>query len=130
MRKKNNWRKGGKRTQFPKLFIYVKSTYNNTLITLTHHYKKTISWSSAGKVGFKNSKKSLPFAAQCIINKVKGYIRRVAYNKLVKVILKGQGPGREASIRSIRHKGFIITTLQDISPLSYNGCRSPKPRRI
>nr|BBC77460.1 ribosomal protein S11 [Nitzschia sp. PL3-2] len=129
-RKKKNYRRRNHTTKFPKVIIYIHSTFNNTLITVIQYFGKTISWSSAGTSGFKNSKKNIPFAAQCAINNLKYIIKKIAFNRLVKVIIKGQGLGRETSIRSIRNNGFIITSLQDKTPVAYNGCRAPKHRRI
>nr|BBC77671.1 ribosomal protein S11 [Nitzschia sp. NIES-3576] len=125
-----NIRRRGHITRFPKIIVYIHSTFNNTLVTLIRHFGKTISWSSSGKSGFKNSKKKLSFAAQCTIDKLKSIMRKIAFNKLVKVVVKGQGLGRETSIRSIKNNGFLITSLQDRTPIAYNGCRSPKSRRL
>jgi len=107
--------------------IYVVATFNNTLITVTDNSGNTISWSSTGKVGFKGSRKSTPFAATQAITtaidagKAKG-LREAA------VFIKGPGPGRDATLRVLRNVGIKITELQDVTPVPHNGTRAKKPR--
>lgn len=107
--------------------IYVVATFNNTLITVTDSSGNTIAWSSTGKVGFKGSRKSTPFAATQAITtaidtaKTKG-LRSAA------VFIKGPGPGRDAALRVLRSVGIKITELQDVTPVPHNGTRAKKPR--
>lgn len=107
--------------------IYVVATFNNTLITITDNSGNTIAWSSTGKVGFKGSRKSTPYAATQAITtaidaaKLKG-LRTAA------VYIKGPGPGRDATLRVLRSVGIKVTELQDVTPVPHNGTRAKKPR--
>ena len=108
---------------------HVKATFNNTIITITDGIGKTVSWASAGKVGFKGSKKSTPFAAQlagtnCAKEAMDMGLRRV------EVWVKGPGSGREAAIRSLSAAGLEVTLIKDVTPIPHNGCRPPKRRRV
>lgn len=108
---------------------HIKSTFNNTLITLTDEMGNTISWASAGAIGFKGAKKGTPFAAQTAAEKA----ARVAYDqgmKQVEVLVTGPGVGRETAIRALQLTGLEVTLIQDITPLAHNGCRPPKKRRV
>lgn len=109
--------------------VHIKSTFNNTIVTITNSKGETISWASAGSAGFKGARKSTPFAAQTAAEKA----AETALNnglKTVKILVKGQGSGRETAIRAIEGAGFAITSIQDITSVPHNGCRPPKRRRV
>ena len=107
--------------------IYIVATFNNTLITITDLSGNTIAWSSTGKVGFKGSRKSTPFAATQAITaaieagKTKGL-------RSAEVFIKGPGPGRDAALRVLRSVGIRVTEMQDVTPIPHNGARAKKPR--
>ncbi len=108
---------------------HVMSTFNNLIITFTNNSGQTISWSSAGKSGFRGSKKNTPYAAQISV----GDAAKVAYDaglRRVEVFVRGPGSGREAAIRQIASSGIDVTVIKDITPLPHNGCRPPKKRRV
>ncbi len=108
---------------------HIKASFNNTMIALTDIYGNIVSWSSAGKMGFKGSKKSTPFAAQSAGEAA----AKEAFNlgmKKVEVLVKGPGSGREAAIRSLQTGGLEITSIRDVTPIPHNGCRPPKRRRV
>jgi small subunit ribosomal protein S11 len=109
--------------------VYITSSFNNVIITVTDAGGNTISWSSAGKSGFRGSKKNTPYAAQVSAN----YCGKIAYDaglRKVEVFVKGTGAGREAAIRAINALGIEVTMIQDVTPLPHNGCRPPKKRRV
>jgi len=108
---------------------HVKATFNNTVVTITDMAGKTISWGSAGKVGFKGSKKSTPFAAQLAASTAAKEAMDVGLRK-IEVWVKGPGSGREAAIRSLSAAGLEITMIKDVTPIPHNGCRPPKRRRV
>ena len=109
--------------------VHIKSTFNNTIVTITNLTGDTISWASAGSSGFKGARKGTPFAAQTAAENAA--LQATAYGlKGVDVLVKGQGSGRETAIRSIQGAGFEINSIQDITPVSHNGCRPPKRRRV
>jgi small subunit ribosomal protein S11 len=108
---------------------HVKATFNNTTITITDTDGNVVSWASAGKVGFKGSRKSTPFAAQMAAEAT----AREAMNlglKRVEVWVKGPGAGREAAIRSLQAAGLEVAAIKDVTPIPHNGCRPPKRRRV
>ena len=108
---------------------HVFSSFNNVIISLTNNSGQVISWSSAGKMGFRGSKKNTPYAAQVAAQDC----AQVAYDlglRKVKVYVKGPGGGRESAIRSIASKGIEVSEIVDITPLPHNGCRPPKRRRV
>ena len=108
---------------------YIQSTFNNTIVTLTDPQGNTISWGSAGTVGFTGSRKSTAFAAQ---RAGEDPARKGMDNGLrqVEVFVRGPGPGREAAIRAIQGAGILVTTIKDVTPIPHNGCRPPKRRRV
>jgi len=108
---------------------HVKATFNNTIITIADSTGKTISWGSAGKVGFKGSKKSTPFAAQLASSAAAKEAMDMGLRK-IEVWVKGPGSGREAAIRSLSAAGLEITVIKDVTPIPHNGCRPPKRRRV
>ena len=108
---------------------HIKATFNNTIITLTDAQGRAISWGTAGKVGFKGSKKSTPFAAQQAAEAA----AKLAYDngmREVDVEVKGPGPGRESAIRALSIAGLRIRTIRDVTPIPHNGCRPKKRRRV
>ncbi len=108
---------------------HIKATFNNTIVTITDTRGHTISWASAGKVGFKGSKKSTPFAAQLAANSTAKEAMDLGVRK-IEVWVKGPGSGREAAIRSLSAAGLDITAIKDVTPIPHNGCRPPKRRRV
>jgi len=108
---------------------HIKSTFNNTIVTITDQSGNTLSWASAGNVGFKGSRKSTPFAAQLAAEQA---ARRAQEHGLqrVDVFVKGPGSGRETAIRSLAATGLEILGIQDVTPVPHNGCRPPKRRRV
>ncbi|HHW70635.1 MAG TPA: 30S ribosomal protein S11 [Clostridiales bacterium] len=108
---------------------YIHSTFNNTIVTITDMSGNTISWSSAGSLGFKGSRKSTPFAAQMTAEAAaKGAMEHGM--KTVDVYVKGPGAGREAAIRSLQATGLDVNLIKDVTPIPHNGCRPPKRRRV
>ncbi len=110
--------------------IYIKSTNNNTLITITDIKGNTISWASAGTSGFKGARKSTPFAAQTASKMAVQKAMDITNLQKVEIFIKGNGPGRETAIRALQTINLKISSIKDISPIPYNGCRPPKHRRI
>lgn len=108
---------------------HIKASFNNTIITITDIYGNVIAWASSGKVGFKGSRKSTPFAAQQAANDVAKTAVDLGVEK-VAVMVKGPGSGRESAIRSLQAAGLEITAIRDVTPLPHNGCRPRKKRRI
>jgi small subunit ribosomal protein S11 len=108
---------------------HVQSTFNNIIISLTNNTGQVISWSSAGKMGFKGSKKNTPYAAQLAAEQASKEAMDLGLRK-VKVFVKGPGAGRESAIRTIHNTGIEVLEIMDITPLPHNGCRPPKKRRI
>lgn len=107
----------------------IKATFNNVLVTLTDIYGNTISWSSAGRNGFKGSRKNTPYAAQTTAEAA----AKEAYDlglRRVEVRVKGPGSGRESAIRAINTAGIEISAIKDVTPIPHNGCRPPKRRRV
>lgn len=108
---------------------HIRSTFNNTIVTITDEKGNAISWSSAGSLGFKGSRKSTPFAAQLAAESA----AKVAVEngmKTLEVTVKGPGAGREAAIRSLQAAGLDVTAIIDVTPVPHNGCRPPKRRRV
>ena len=108
---------------------YIKSTFNNTVITLTDKYGNTISWASAGVVGFKGSRKNTPFAAAQAAEKAAQDAMSKGLMK-IEVRIKGPGGGRESAVRALQSSGLEITSIMDLTPIPHNGCRPPKKRRV
>lgn len=108
---------------------HLNATFNNLIISLTNNSGQVISWSSAGKMGFRGSKKNTPYAAQMAA----GDCAKVAYDmglRKVKVFVKGPGAGRESAIRTLHNAGIEVTEIVDVTPIPHNGCRPPKRRRV
>ena len=108
---------------------HIQATFNNIIISLTNNSGQVISWSSAGKMGFKGSKKNTPYAAQ-VADEDSAKIAFDAGLRRVKVFVKGPGAGRESAIRTIHNTGIIVAEIVDVTPLPHNGCRPPKKRRV
>lgn len=108
---------------------HIKSTFNNTVVTITDTKGNTISWASAGGVGFKGSRKSTPFAAQMAAESAAKEAMEHGL-KEVEVMVKGPGAGREAAIRSLQAAGLEVNMIKDVTPIPHNGCRPPKRRRV
>lgn len=108
---------------------FINATFNNTLITITDEHGNAISWSTAGMVGFKGSRKSTPYAAQVAAEDA---AKKAAEHglKTVSVIVKGPGSGRETALRALQSVGFTVTSVRDVTPVPHNGCRPPKRRRV
>jgi len=108
---------------------HINATFNNIIISLTNMQGQVISWSSAGKMGFKGSKKNTPYAAQLAAEDCSKNASEAGLKK-VKVYVKGPGNGRESAIRSIHNSGIEVSEIVDITPIPHNGCRPPKRRRV
>jgi small subunit ribosomal protein S11 len=113
----------------PRGQAHVKSTFNNTIVTITDTMGNVISWGSAGGSGFKGSRKSTPYAAQVTSE---GAARRAMEHGMrqIDVYVKGPGAGREAAIRSLQAAGLVVSSITDVTPIPHNGCRPPKRRRV
>lgn len=122
-------KKSVSKTIFTSGIVHIKSTFNNTIITITNLTGDTIAWASAGNSGFKGARKSTPFAAQTAAEKAAIEARSTGL-KSVKIFVKGPGSGRETAIRAIEGAGFDIALIQDITAVAHNGCRPPKRRRV
>ena len=108
---------------------HVNATYNNTMITITDAQGNAISWSSAGGMGFKGSRKSTPYAAQVAAEDA---AKKAMDHGMVtvEVLVKGPGSGRESALRALQTTGFTVTSIKDVTPIPHNGCRPPKRRRV
>jgi len=109
--------------------VYIQSTFNNTIVTVTDSRGDVIAWGSAGSAGFKGSRKGTPYAAQLAAQRA---ARQATSNGLrqVDVYVKGPGSGREAAIRTLQASGLIVTSIRDVTPIPHNGCRPPKKRKV
>jgi small subunit ribosomal protein S11 len=108
---------------------HIRSTFNNSIVTLTDAAGNTLSWSSAGALGFRGSRKSTPFAAQMAAETAAKTAMEHGL-KTIQVFVKGPGAGREAAIRSLQAAGLEVTLIKDVTPIPHNGCRPPKRRRV
>ncbi len=109
--------------------VHISATFNNIIISITNKSGQVISWSSAGKMGFRGSKKNTPYAAQMAAQDC-AKVAVDAGMKRADVYVKGPGSGREGAIRSINNSGIEVTSIKDVTPLPHNGCRPPKKRRV
>jgi small subunit ribosomal protein S11 len=109
--------------------LYISSSYNNTVITLTDPKGDVLGWATAGSIGFKGAKKSTPFAASKVSEAIAAAAKKIGVER-VEVLVKGIGAGRESAIRSLASRGLEITSIKDITPVPHNGCRPPKARRV
>lgn len=108
---------------------HIQASFNNIIISLTNNAGQVISWASAGKMGFKGSKKNTPYAAQLAAENAAKEAHDFGLRR-VKVFVKGPGAGRESAIRSLHNSGIEVTEIVDVTPLPHNGCRPPKRRRV
>ena len=129
MARKSGGRKKKEKKNIARGVAHIKSTFNNTMISISDMNGNTIAWSSAGELGFKGSRKSTPFAAQMAGDAV---ARKAMEHgmRTVEVYVKGPGAGREAAIRSLQAAGLEISLIKDVTPIPHNGCRPPKRRRV
>ena len=109
--------------------VYVSSSYNNTIITLTDLRGNVLTWASAGSIGFKGAKKATPFAASKVAEAISLTAKKLGIER-VAVLVKGIGSGRESAIRSLAARGLVIFSVTDVTPIPHNGCRPPKTRRV
>jgi len=109
--------------------VHIKASFNNIIISVTNSQGQVISWASAGKMGFRGSKKNTPYAAQVAAQECGQKAYDLGLRK-VEVYVKGPGAGRESAIRSIQNVGIEVTAIKDVTPLPHNGCRPPKRRRV
>lgn len=109
--------------------VFVHATFNNVIVTVSDTYGNTLSWSSAGRNGFKGSKKNTPYASQVSAEKAAREAYEMGLRK-VDVVVKGPGSGREAAVRALSHAGLEVLTILDQTPVPHNGCRPPKRRRV
>ncbi|MEM9982826.1 MAG: 30S ribosomal protein S11 [Bacteroidota bacterium] len=109
--------------------VHIKASFNNIIITITNSNGQVISWSSAGKMGFRGSKKNTPYAAQVAMSDCAKKAYELGLRK-AEVFIKGPGAGRESAIRTLQGIGIEVTSIKDITPLPHNGCRPPKRRRV
>ena len=122
-------RKKKEKKSIPNGVAHIQSTFNNTIITITDMVGNVISWSSAGVVGFKGSRKNTPYAASQAAEDVAKKAKEHGVKNL-EVYIKGPGAGREAALRSLQAMGFTIKLIRDVTPIPHNGCRQPKRRRV
>lgn len=108
---------------------HIRASFNNIIISMTNSVGQVISWGSAGKMGFKGSKKNTPYAAQMAAENCAQKAHDLGLRK-VEVFVKGPGAGRESAIRTIQNSGIEVTTITDVTPIPHNGCRPPKRRRV
>jgi len=109
--------------------VYISSSYNNTIITLTDPKGNVLTWTSSGSIGFKGTKKATPFAASKVAEALTQTAKKMGIEK-VQVLVKGIGSGRESAIRSLATRGLDIISIKDVTPIPHNGCRPPKVRRV
>ncbi|HET9402787.1 MAG TPA: 30S ribosomal protein S11 [Candidatus Acidoferrales bacterium] len=129
-KRKKEFKKKREKRVVPHGVVYVAASFNNTMITITDPDGRTLSWSSAGSVGFKGSRKGTPYAAQQA-SAAAGAAARDQYGvKSVEVRVKGPGSGRESAVRALSSVGLHIVHIKDITPIPHNGCRPPKRRRV
>lgn len=127
--RKTNTRKRRVKKNVETGIAHIRSTFNNTIVTITDTHGNAISWASAGNLGFKGSRKSTPFAAQMAAESA-GKTAMENGMKSLEVSVKGPGAGREAAIRSLQAVGLEVTAIRDVTPVPHNGCRPPKRRRV
>ncbi len=126
-------KRAGKKKKAKKVDVagiaHIKSSFNNTMITITDQNGNVVAWASPGTMGFKGSRKSTPFAAQQAADRVAREVKDLGMKK-VEAWIKGPGAGREAAIRSLRAAGLEVTAVKDCTPMPHNGCRQKKRRRV
>ena len=127
--KKGVSRKRRERKNIERGSAHIQSTFNNTIVTISDTQGNTVSWASAGEMGFRGSRKSTPFAAQTAAETAAKLAMEHGM-KTVEVFVKGPGQGREAAIRALQTAGLEVTLIKDVTPIPHNGCRPPKRRRV
>lgn len=127
--KKGATRKRRERKNIDSGAVHIQSTFNNTIVTISDTQGNTVSWASAGEMGFRGSRKSTPFAAQTAAETAAKAAMEHGM-KTVEVFVKGPGQGREAAIRALQTAGLTVTMIKDVTPIPHNGCRPPKRRRV
>jgi small subunit ribosomal protein S11 len=110
--------------------VFITSTFNNTIVTITDEKGSTLGWSSSGAVGFKGTRKSTPFAATSAVDQVTKRVINDYKMKSVEVYIKGPGTGRDAALRALKSAGLLITMIADVTPIPHNGVRPKKKRRV
>ena len=110
-------------------YVHIKSTFNNTIVSVTDGDGNVVAWASAGTAGFKGTRKSTPFAAQMAAESVAQRVKEMGLRK-VDVFVKGPGSGRETAIRALQAAGLEVGSIKDVTPIPHNGCRPPKRRRV
>jgi len=129
MARKTNTRKRRVKKNVESGIAHIRSTFNNTIVTLTDMQGNALAWSSSGSLGFRGSKKSTPFAAQMAAEPA-AKVGMEHGLKTLEVTVKGPGSGREAAIRALQAVGLEVTAIKDVTPIPHNGCRPPKRRRV
>ena len=127
--KKSSDKKKSKKIYGQNGVVHIKSSFNNTIVTISDISGNAVSWSSSGSMGFRGSKKSTPYAAQIATDAAGKKAYDVGLRKL-DVLMKGPGSGRESALRALQNIGFIINNIKDVTPLPHNGCRPKKKRRV
>ncbi len=127
--KKTTTRRRRERKNIEKGAVHIRSSFNNTMVTVTDLQGNAISWASSGEMGFRGSRKSTPFAAQTAAETAAKAAMEHGL-KTVEVYVKGPGAGREAAIRALQAVGLEVTLIKDVTPIPHNGCRPPKRRRV
>lgn len=122
-------RKRSKRKEISSAVVHINATFNNTILTLTDPQGNTLLWSSAGKVGFRGTRKSTPFAAQVAAEDLAQRAKEAGVSS-IEIRLSGVGMGREMALRALASSGLKITKIRDVTPIPHNGCRPPKRRRV
>ncbi len=120
-------KKGGRRVTTGQIHIF--ATFNNTIVTVTDDQGNTISWASAGLVGFKGSRKSTPFASRLATERAVKAAQDMGMQE-IELYVKGPGPGRESAVRAVQSMGLKVRSISDVTPVPHNGCRPPKRRRM
>lgn len=127
--KKSEGKPIGASEKFLHANIYISASYNNTLITVCNEHGDTLTWASAGSVGFRGAKKSTPFAASKVAETITERAKKLGISQ-ASIFIKGIGSGRESAIRAFGHRGVNIVSIKDVTPVPHNGCRPPKVRRV
>jgi len=127
--KRKEFRKKREKKHVPSGVVFIKATFNNTQVTVTDPNGNVVSWSSAGAVGFKGSRKGTPYAATQAAAAAASRARDAGM-RIVEVRVKGPGSGRESAVRALAAAGLQVTTIRDVTPIPHNGCRPPKRRRV
>jgi len=129
-KRKKEFKKKRERRVVPHGVVNIQATFNNTIVTICGPDGRTVSWSSAGSIGFKGSRKGTPYAAQQASVTAAGVARDQYGMKSVEVRVKGPGSGRESAVRALAAAGLHIVHIRDVTPIPHNGCRPPKRRRV